>query len=70
MRIGEKIKMNFHFMGVISKEEVKITNVDNGIITTKSGDDYWKFDSKTGKCLNDNNFGGAYRTITPKTKTA
>lgn len=28
-----------------------------------TGDSYWIFNKKSGKCMNDNTFGGCFRTI-------
>jgi hypothetical protein len=65
MKKGDKIIMYFHGVGVISEEKCKVLKFDDETVTIDDGDDGRKFDRKTGKCLNDNNWGGFYRTIKP-----
>ena len=60
------IEMKFHCAGVVSTENLQVMEEDALRISLKRGEDtVWIFTKKTGKCINDNNFGGAYRTITP-----
>lgn len=66
METGDKITMYFHATGVVSKSEEIIHRVDEMLIELKSEEVFgFIFDRKTGKCLNDNTFGGARRTIDP-----
>lgn len=66
LKIGDYMIQYFHFMGVKSEDKVKIQAFDDETVTIGDGDEDDKiFNRKTGKCLNDNNFGGAYRTIDP-----
>ena len=68
LKIGDTLIMNFHFMGITSKEEEEIMDInENTVSLHRSDDEVWVFDLKTGKCLNDNTYMGAYRTIEPKT---
>jgi len=63
MKIGDEIKMYFHGAGVVSEEMKKIIKFDKMSITIDDGDNGRKFSRISGKCLNDSNFGGFYRTI-------
>lgn len=71
MKKGDKIKMYFRLMGVISTETREVRSVYRNVITTTStlhterGEEYEKFDKTTGKCLNDNRAFGARRYIDP-----
>ena len=60
---GDKIKFNFHLAGVVSQEETTVTRVGKGYIQVEDGEPEYKFDTKTGKCLNDTNYFGGYRTL-------
>jgi len=66
---GDKIVMNFHCAGVVSQETLKVIKFENDVIYTnetfdnETGEENRKFCSKTGKCLNDSNYFGAWRTI-------
>ncbi len=58
---GDKVIMLFHMIGFISQEEVKVETVHkNGNITLTNG---FKFNTKNGKCLNDNTAFDAHRTL-------
>jgi hypothetical protein len=48
-------------MGIVSEEEsvIEIAHKD-GTVTLENE---YRFDTKTGKCLNDNTFDGAKRTL-------
>lgn len=69
MKKGDKVTMLFHCAGVVSEEELTVIKVDGDIITTdevfytKEKDEYRKFNTKNGKCLNDSNYFGAKRTL-------
>lgn len=66
METGDKISMYFHFNGLVSESEETIHRIDENLIELKSEEVFgFIFDRKTGRCLNDNTFGGARRTITP-----
>lgn len=70
---GKKITLYFHAAGVISEEDRIIKDIDAKVITTdttlhpdKGGEEYERFDRKTGKCLNDNTIFGCKRRIDPQ----
>lgn len=70
MKKGDKITMYFDCMGVTSEEQVTIKEVtDKEVITedyydTEDGEENFRFDIKTGKCLNQRDFGfGGKRRI-------
>jgi hypothetical protein len=72
LKKGMKIKLYFHCAGVVSKEDRIIVDFDDTTITTDEtirpdtgGEEYERFDRKTGKCLNDNNYFNSRRTIDP-----
>lgn len=65
MEVGDKITMYFHGFGVTSEEECTILYFDDKIVSISDLEDGRNFDRKTGKCLNDNNYMGCYRTIIP-----
>lgn len=60
LEIYDKIIMSFKFMGLVSDENCVIKYLTDIVIETNDG---FKFNRKTGKCLNDNNFNGAIRFI-------
>lgn len=64
---GQKAIMLFHYAGLTSEEGYTIVKVSkDGRVTLDTDEDPDKqfvFDSKTGKCLNDNTWDGAYRTL-------
>ena len=61
MKKGDKITMYFHLIGLISEEDFTINKVHkDGSVTLSNG---YRFDTKTGKCLNDNTDMGASRSI-------
>lgn len=69
LAVGAEIEMAFHGAGVTSLEKHIISNFDAKhiwITTENSKGEFYKFDRKTGKCLNDNTFGGFSRTILPQ----
>lgn len=69
LKVGAKIKMSFHGAGVTSLEDKVISNFTDSFIwidCENSKGDFFKFDRKTGKCLNDETFGGFSRTIDPR----
>ena len=73
MKIGQKIKLYFKCAGVTSTEKRAVYDFDEKTITTnetlhpdKGGEEYEKFDRKTGKCLNDNTTFGGSRYIDPQ----
>jgi len=63
MKKGDKIKFNFHGFGLISQEETFITKVGKDYIQVDAGEPEYKFDKKTGECLNDNTYMGCRRTL-------
>lgn len=65
MKKGQIIKMSFHCAGVVSYEDLKIMSFTDETVTIDDTDDGRIFDRKTGKCLNDSNYFGAWRTIEP-----
>ena len=68
MEVGDKITMYFSCFGVTSEIEEEIVSFDDKTVDISDyniEDQPRKFYRKTGKCLNDNTFGGASRTINP-----
>lgn len=64
IKVGDEITMYFHYAGLVSKEKTVVVEVDDKFVhLDRGGDEPWKFDMKTGECLNDNTWGGARRTI-------
>ncbi len=70
MKKGDKITMYFDCLGVTSKESVTIKEVTDKEVTTEDyydtedGEEYFRFDIETGKCLNQKDFGfGGKRRI-------
>ncbi len=70
MKEGDKITMYFDCIGVTSKEQVTIKEIKgNEVITedyfdTGDGEENFRFDINTGKCLNQKDFGfGGKRRI-------
>jgi hypothetical protein len=58
---GQKVTMQFHMIGLTSEEVGAVEKVHkDGSITL---DNDFRFNTKTGECLNDNTFGGASRTL-------
>ena len=58
--------MLFHLAGLTSEEEFNVKSERKGIITLDMDDDpkrCYKFDTKTGKCINDDTTFGARRTL-------
>lgn len=66
MKIGKCITMYFHCFGTTSKEKTKVVDISDDYVYLERDDDRtWKFDRKTGECLNDETMFGAKRTIDP-----
>lgn len=72
MKKGDTVKLYFRCAGVVSEENRTVRTVTKDCITTdetlhpdKGGEEYEKFDRKTGKCLNDNTMFGGSRRIDP-----
>jgi len=66
MKKGDKVTMRFHGFGEVSEEEYTVIKKLKEIITLDTDEDIkkcFKFDIKTGKCLNDNRYMGCYRTL-------
>ena len=58
---GEMIEFEFHGLGgVTSCEPAIVVGVNELIITVDSG---FKFDARSGECLNDDSTGGCRRVI-------
>lgn len=67
MEAKKTIIMYFHCAGVISNTEENVVSEDEKYIHVDR-DGYgkvWTFIKKTGKCINDENAFGCYRTIVP-----
>jgi len=67
---GDKITMYFDCFGQTSEETVSVKEVtENEVVIedsfdTENGEEHFKFSLKTGKCLNQPNFGfGGKRRI-------
>jgi len=63
LKKGDAIKFNFHGFGVVSQEETEITKITKDYIQISDGEPEYKFDRKTGKCLNDNTDFGCRRSL-------
>lgn len=63
LKKGDTIKFNFHGFGVVSQEETEITKITKDYIQISDGEPEYKFDRKTGKCLNDNTDFGCRRSL-------
>lgn len=63
LKKGDTIKFNFHAFGVVSQEETEIIEITKDYIQISDGDPEYKFDRKTGKCLNDNTDFGCRRSL-------
>ena len=58
---GQTVIMLFHLIGLTSEEECTVEKLHkDGSITL---DNDYRFDTRTGHCLNDNTFGNASRTL-------
>ncbi len=58
--------MNFHYGGLISEEKYNIIKTKGDVITLDTDEDEkrcFKFHISTGACINDENWGGAKRTL-------
>ena len=66
-KVGDSATMLFHGFGEVSEEKHEITAVNkDGSITLETDEDSEKrkrFDTKTGRCLNDTTDFGCYRTL-------
>lgn len=66
MKIGDKIEVFLHGTGVVSSEKSTIVDITDKYIEiedTNCDDENFKFDKKTGRCLNGSSFFGFSRTI-------
>lgn len=67
LKKGDKVTMLFHLMGISSEEECEVLVAHkDGTVTLKTDEDHqkcYRFDTKTGACLNDNTVLGAHRTL-------
>jgi hypothetical protein len=64
MKIGENVVMYFHCAGMVSEETYLIEDIKGSLLYLDDDNDELRcFNMKTGVCLNDNTFLGAYRTI-------
>jgi hypothetical protein len=65
--VGQWATMLFHMYGLVSEAPHKILEVKrDGSITLDTDEDIskcFRFDTRTGKCLNDNTWGNAKRTL-------
>jgi len=60
------VKMGFYCAGVVSYSNVKVSKETKDFIYLDDGEEKpWKFDKKTGRCLNDNTEFGCSRIIEP-----
>lgn len=63
---GSKVTMLFHGFGEVSEEEYSVVKVEGDIITLDTDEEpakCYRFDTKTGRCLNDNTYMGCKRTL-------
>lgn len=65
MKIGDTIKIDFHAVGLVTTEEEIVLDVNDETVTIDAEDErcQFKFNRKTGECLNDNTFGGGKRML-------
>lgn len=63
IKVGSDIRMGFHCAGVVSYETFSVTKIAENWIQINHGEPEFKFDRKTGKCLNEERAFGCYRTI-------
>ena len=63
---GQVIEFNFHAYRMTSQEETTVESVNENEIVISDGEPNYRFDSKTGKCLNDNIYMGCKRTLPKK----
>lgn len=63
-KVGGKATMLFYYMGLVSEETGWVVSkvTPKEIWLENDGHD-WKFDAKTGECLNDNTWGDARREL-------
>ena len=62
MEKGDIVTMLFHGFGLTSEEECEVTQVLEGGSQVVLDDDH-TFDTKTGKCLDDDNTFGCRREL-------
>jgi len=61
MKKGENVVMLFHLIGLTSEEKSIVSKVHkDGSITLENG---FRFNAKTGRCMNDNTAFGASRSL-------
>jgi len=70
-RIGDEMRMFFFIIGETDETLLKVISIDEETVTLDEfgidddgNEGYRVFNRKTGKCLNDNTWGGARRYIT------
>ena len=64
--VGKEVTMLFHCAGAVSEEEYMICHVRDDIITLDTDsepDKCYRFNTKTGECINDNTYLGCKRTL-------
>lgn len=66
LKVGDTATMLFHGFGMVSEEVHEVIHVDGDVITLETDEDFdkcFRFNTKTGRCRNDNTFGGCHRTL-------
>lgn len=65
--MGNRMTMHFCYAGTVSDEESDIVSDDGTEVLLANG---FRFEKATGRCLNDETWGGASRTIDPDPEAA
>ena len=66
MKKGDSAILLFSMCGFTTEEKYTVIDVSDGAVTLDTSEDddkCFRFDIKTGKCLNDENFLGASRAL-------
>ena len=66
MKKGDSAILLFSMCGFTTEEEYTVIDVSDGAVTLNTSEDKdecFRFDRKTGKCLNDKDFAGASRAL-------
>ena len=61
MKKGEAVVMKFSYAGLVSEEDCEVVTVHKDKTVTLDND--YRFSIEDGRCINDNTFGGARRSL-------
>lgn len=64
IKVNDTVTMLFHGFGLVSDEESKVIVVHEDATITLENE--YRFDTKTGKCLNDDTTFGCHRSLKVK----